>query len=87
MAQGEAMDPAEVVQTVGREAMRAAVADSVPFLRFRVERVLDSGDYGSAEGGERMLEELSPCSRRFRRARCAWSSRGSSPAAWHCPRA
>ncbi len=59
-AQGAAMDPAEVVQSGGAEAMRAAVADSVPFLRFRVERVLDSGDYGSAEGGERMLEELKP---------------------------
>lgn len=54
------LDPAEVVQTGGAEAMSSAVADSVPFLRFRVERVLEAGDYRSAEGRERMLEELRP---------------------------
>jgi DNA primase len=61
-AGGEAasMDPAELVHTGGAEAMSAAVERSVPFLRFRVERVLDSGDYGSAEGRERILEELRP---------------------------
>ncbi len=59
-ARGTAMDPAEVVQRGGAEAMKSAVATSVPFLRFRVERVLDSGDYAGAEGRERILEELRP---------------------------
>ncbi len=36
-------DPAELVQRDGPEAMRAAVARSVPFVRFRVERVLAGG--------------------------------------------
>jgi DNA primase len=54
------MDPAELVQTGGADAMRGAVEQSVPFLRFRIERVLDAGDYGSAEGRERILEDLRP---------------------------
>jgi DNA primase len=56
----ESMDPAELVRTAGADAMSAAVAQSVPFMRFRVERVLDAGDYASAEGRERMLDELRP---------------------------
>jgi DNA primase len=59
-AEAASMDPAELVQTSGADAMRAAVEHSVPFLRFRVERVLRAGDYGSAEGRERILEELRP---------------------------
>ena len=59
-AQTASMDPAELVQTGGADAMRTAVEGSVPFLRFRVERVLDGGDYGSAEGRERILQELRP---------------------------
>ena len=52
--------PRRWYRTRGRRRSSAAVADSVPFVRFRVERVLDGGDYGSPEGGERMLEELRP---------------------------
>ena len=35
-------------------------ASSVPFERFRVERVLAAGDHSGPEGKDRMLEELRP---------------------------
>lgn len=53
-------DPADLVQREGVEAMNAAVAKSVAFVRFRVERVLAQGDYGSPEGRDRTIEELRP---------------------------
>jgi len=53
-------DPAELVQGEGASAIERAVQASVPFVRFRVERVLDGGDYGSPEGRDRMLDELRP---------------------------
>ena len=53
-------DPAELIQREGAEAMRAAVARSIPFVRFRVERVLAAGDDSSPEGRDRMLDELRP---------------------------
>jgi len=53
-------DPAELVQREGVAAVEAAVAASVPFARFRVERVLAAGDHGSPEGRDRMIEELRP---------------------------
>jgi len=53
-------DPAELVQGEGAVAIERAVEESVPFVRFRVERVLDSGDHGSPEGRDRMLDELRP---------------------------
>jgi DNA primase len=53
-------DPAELVQGEGAAAIEQAVQHSVPFVRFRVERVLDGGDYGSPEGRDRMLDELRP---------------------------
>ncbi len=53
-------DPAELIQREGPEAMRAAVERSVPFVRFRVERVLAAGDDSSPEGRDRMVEELRP---------------------------
>ncbi len=53
-------DPAELIQRDGPEAMRAAVARSVAFVRFRVERVLAAGDDSSPEGRDRMLEQLRP---------------------------
>jgi len=55
-------DPAELLARegadAGAEAMRALVAQSVPFVRFRVERVLATGDHSSPEGRDRMLEQL-----------------------------
>jgi DNA primase len=53
-------DPAELVQGEGPSAIARAVSASVPFVRFRVERVLGSGDHGSPEGRDRMLDELRP---------------------------
>ncbi len=54
------MDPAELVQSQGPEGIAAAVAKSVPFVRFRVERVLAAGDHSSPEGRDRMVAELRP---------------------------
>jgi DNA primase len=56
----EGKDPAELVQAQGAGAIERAVEESVPFVRFRVQRVLDGGDHGSPEGRDRMLEELRP---------------------------
>ncbi len=53
-------DPAELVQQGGAEAMSAAVKESAPFVRFRVERVLVAGDHDNPEGRDRMIEELRP---------------------------
>jgi DNA primase len=54
------MDPAELVQSGGAEAVREAVAASVPFVRFRVARALDGGEDASPEGRDRILGELRP---------------------------
>jgi DNA primase len=56
----EGTDPADLLQRDGREAMEAAVKESVPFVRFRVERTLDRGDHSTPEGRDRMIEELRP---------------------------
>jgi DNA primase len=53
-------DPAELIQRDGPEAMSEAIAKAVPFVRFRVERTLASGDDGSPEGRDRTLEQLRP---------------------------
>jgi DNA primase len=53
-------DPAELIQRDGAEAMKAVVARSVPFVRFRVERVLAGGDDSSPEGRDRIVEDLRP---------------------------
>jgi DNA primase len=54
------MDPAELIQQGGAARMAAAVEESVPFVRFRVERVLAGGDHSSPEGRDRMVDELRP---------------------------
>jgi DNA primase len=53
-------DPAEIVHNDGAEAMAALVEASVPFVRFRVERALDSGELDSPEGRDLVIEELRP---------------------------
>jgi DNA primase len=53
-------DPAELLQREGADAMREAISRAVPFVRFRVERVLAGGDDSSPEGRDRMIEELRP---------------------------
>ncbi len=51
-------DPAELVQREGAAAIERALGEAIPLARFRVERILASGDHGSAEGRERMLQQL-----------------------------
>jgi DNA primase len=53
-------DPADLVQRQGPQAIAELVAESVPFVRFRVERVLAAGDETSAEGRDRTIDELRP---------------------------
>jgi DNA primase len=53
-------DPAEVLQREGPEALVALIARAAPFVRFRVERILASGDASSPEGRDRILAELRP---------------------------
>jgi DNA primase len=53
-------DPAEVLEREGPEALAALIARAVPFVRFRVERILASGDASSPEGRDRILAELRP---------------------------
>ena len=80
-------DPAELVQDEGAGAIERAVEESVPFVRFRVERVFDGGDHGSPEGRDRMLDELRPVFAMLPPARCGWSSRAWSPSVCSYPRA
>ena len=54
------LDPADLVQQEGVEAVRARIGRSVPFVEFHVERVLARAEVGSAEGKDRALEELRP---------------------------
>ncbi len=51
-------DPAELLQREGAEAIERALGEAIPLARFRVERMLASGDHGSAEGREQMLQQL-----------------------------
>jgi DNA primase len=53
-------DPAELIQREGPQKIVEAIANSVAFVRFRVERVLSSGDDSSPEGLDRILAELRP---------------------------
>jgi DNA primase len=54
------MDPAELIQREGAQAMSDAVKASVPFVRFRVLRELESGDTQSPEGRDKVIENLRP---------------------------
>ncbi len=51
-------DPADLLQRAGGEELQRRIAESVPFVRFRVLQVLDSADLGDAEGKDRALDEL-----------------------------
>jgi DNA primase len=53
-------DPADLIQREGAQAMAQVVERSVPFVRFRVARVLAAGDHSSPEGRDRMVEDLRP---------------------------
>ena len=51
-------DPADLVAAEGADAMRARVQGSVPFARFRAERVLGGAELTSADGRDRALAQL-----------------------------
>jgi DNA primase len=53
-------DPAEVLERDGPDAVRALLGASLPFVRFRVERILEAGESGTPEGRDRILEQLRP---------------------------
>jgi DNA primase len=54
------MDPAELVQQGGVETVKETLGRSLPFVRFRVERVLAAGDDSSPEGRDRTIDRLRP---------------------------
>ncbi len=58
VAMPDGSDPAELIQREGAEGMLAAVKQSVPFVRFRVERLLESGDRATPEGRDHIVERL-----------------------------
>lgn len=53
-------DPADLIQSNGADALRELVEASVPFVVFRVQRLLDGADIRSAEGRDRAVAELKP---------------------------
>ena len=53
-------DPADLVAAEGARAMQRLVDTSVPFVRFRVERELSTGDLASAEGKDAVIGALGP---------------------------
>ncbi len=55
----EGMDPADLIQEEGAEGLRERVEGSVLFVKFHVERVLESWD-GTAEDRDRVVAELAP---------------------------
>jgi DNA primase len=56
----EGADPAELIGREGGNRLRERVAESVPFVVFHVERILDRADANSAEGRDRAISELAP---------------------------
>ena len=53
-------DPADLVAAEGARAVQRLVDTSVPFVRFRVERELSTGDTGTAEGKDAVISALRP---------------------------
>lgn len=53
-------DPADLVAAEGPRAMAERVEQSVPFVRFRVERELEAADLGGAEGKDAVIAALRP---------------------------
>jgi DNA primase len=53
-------DPADLVAAEGARAMQRLVDASVPFVRFRVQRELETGDLSSAEGKDAAIAALRP---------------------------
>jgi DNA primase len=56
----DGMDPAELIEREGADALRARVSQSVPFVAFQVDRILAGAEAGSAEGRDRAIAQLRP---------------------------
>jgi DNA primase len=54
------LDPADFVAREGADALRSRLEASVPVTRFLIERAMAAGDVRSAEGRDRVIEELRP---------------------------
>jgi DNA primase len=53
-------DPADLLEREGPEAVKTMLGASLPFVRFRVERILDGGRRDTPEGRDQILEQLQP---------------------------
>jgi DNA primase len=53
-------DPADVLEREGPGAVKAMLGASLPFVRFRVERILDGGRRDTPEGRDHILGQLQP---------------------------
>ena len=53
-------DPADVLTREGPGAVRELLGRSLPFVRFRTERIIAAGDRDSGEGRDRILAQLRP---------------------------
>jgi DNA primase len=53
-------DPADFVTREGADALRKRLEASLPVTRFLIERAVAGGDVRSAEGRDRVIEELRP---------------------------
>lgn len=53
-------DPADLAAEAGTAEVRRLVEASVPFVKFRVQRALATGDVQTAEGKDQVLGELRP---------------------------
>ncbi|MFL5820722.1 MAG: DNA primase [Solirubrobacteraceae bacterium] len=51
-------DPADLVLGEGPDAMRRRLAESLPFARFEVERILAAADLSTGDGRDRALDRL-----------------------------
>jgi DNA primase len=60
-------DPAELIERAGADALRERVAESVPFVAFHVDRILESNDLRSAEGRDHAFHQLAPALKGLRR--------------------
>lgn len=56
----DGLDPAELAQQRGVDAVWEAIGSSVPFVRFRVQRELDTADLSGAEGKDAVIAKLAP---------------------------
>ncbi len=56
----EGRDPADLVQEGAIDLLRSAIDESVPFLAFELDRILESHDLSEIEGRARALREAAP---------------------------